>query len=139
MSNEKGRSNDFPIVFYDGDCGFCNKSVQLILNNERSPEIRFSALQSDFSRAFFESRGLPEPDLSTFYFYNGSKLYQKSAAAFRVLAYLKWYWQILQVFRIIPTFLADRVYDFIARRRKKLAGDFCALPDAEQRKRFLVS
>lgn len=126
------------IVFYDGDCGFCNKSVQFILTHEKSHNICFSALQSDFAKAFFIKHNLPAADLSTFYFWDGLKLYQKSTGALKVLNDLKFWWKFLKVGYLLPRFLRDKMYDFIAKRRHRLSAGFCALPSAEQKLRFLV-
>lgn len=125
------------IIFYDGDCGLCNRSVQFVLKHERSTQIRFSALQSGFAQRFFREHQFPPPDMSTFYFYAGNRLYQKSTAAFKVIPYLKWYLQPLRVVALLPVFLTDPVYNFIAKRRKKIGGTFCVLPSTENRQRFL--
>ena len=128
---------NFPVVFYDGDCGFCNRSVQFVLNHERGSEVRFCPLQSETARDFFREKGFPQPDMSTFYFWNGNQLFERSTAALRVTAYLKAPWSWLRVFRVVPRFIRDGVYNWIARRRLKLAPGFCALPTPDQRKRFL--
>lgn len=124
------------IIFYDGDCGFCNRSVQFVLQNERSPLLYFAALQSDFARKFFAQHQLPEPDMSTFYFWDQS-MYAKSTGALRVLGYLRFPLSVGRFFRWIPRPLRDAIYDVIAQRRQRLAGNFCALPTEDQRKRFL--
>lgn len=128
-----------PIVFYDGDCGFCNKSVQFILNNETSDAIHFAPLQSEFAQSFFTSKGLPAPDMSTFYFWDKTTMYSKSSGALRVINYLKFPFPLLKIGFIFPRFLRDWVYDFIAKRRHQLAAGFCALPMEKQRKRFIFS
>lgn len=125
------------IVFYDGDCGFCNKSVQFVLKNEKGKKIHFAALQAEFSVQFFKNKGLEQPNMSTFYFWNGKKMLQKSTAALSLLKYLKMPFPLGAFFWIIPSLLRDKVYDFVAKRRHKLAAGFCALPSVEERKRFL--
>ena len=128
---------DRKIIFYDGECGFCNLSVQFVLNHERNNDIYFSSLQSDYASVFFKSLELPNPDLSTFYFFNNGVLFEKSTAALKVLPNLKWYLQIAVIGWIVPRFLRDKLYDFVAKRRKKLAKGFCVLPTIEQQQRFL--
>lgn len=125
------------IIFYDGECGLCNRSVQFVLKHERNSTILFSALQSNFTKDFFDKHQLPLPDFSTFYFYKGNQLYKKPTAVFNVVPYLKWYWQPLCVFSILPVKFTDSVYNFIAKRRKKISGTFCVIPSEENRKRFL--
>lgn len=130
------KTEERKIIFYDGDCGFCNRSVQFVLNKEKSPLIHFAALQSDFAQQFFQDRGFPKPNLSTFYFWD-NKLYDKSSGALRVLRYLRFPFPLAQFFWIVPTFIRNGVYDFIAKRRHRLAGNFCALPTPQQRERFI--
>ena len=40
-----------PILLYDGVCGFCNTSVQMILRHDRRRTMRFAALQSGYGEA----------------------------------------------------------------------------------------
>lgn len=124
------------IVFYDGDCGFCNKSVQFVLKNGKTNDIHFAALQTDFAKSFFRNHQLPEPDLSTFYFWD-NKMYSKSTGALKVLNYIKFPYSVLKIGWILPQRLRDILYDYIAKRRHKLANGFCVLPSEEERNRFV--
>lgn len=126
-----------PIIFYDGDCGFCNKTVQFILNHEKNREIHFCALQSEFAKAFFLRLGISEMDLSTFYFWDTKQLNKRSTAALRVLNYLRFPFQLGKTGWIVPRFIRDGIYSFIAKRRTRLAGRFCVIPTKEQALRFL--
>ncbi len=128
---------EIPIVFYDGDCGFCNKSVQFILKNEKNHDLHFAALQSEFSQDFFESNKFPKPDLSTFYYWDGSELFSKSTAALHLLDQLKSQFQFLKIGYIFPKLMRDKMYDFVAKRRHKIANGFCVIPSSENRKRFI--
>jgi predicted DCC family thiol-disulfide oxidoreductase YuxK len=126
-----------PVVFYDGDCGFCNRSVQFILNHERGPNLYFCALQSERAKRFFDEHHFPQPDLSTVYFWNAGTLYERSTAGLNVTRFLKAPYSWLRVFLVVPRFIRDGVYRAIAKRRHRLASQQCALPTPEQRKRFL--
>ncbi len=130
-------SMDKPIIFYDGDCGFCNKTVQFVLNHEKNSEIHFCALQSDFAKAFFEKLGIHEIDLSTFYFWDGKKLHSRSTAALKVLNYLRFPYTLGKIGWICPGFIRDYIYNQIAKRRMRLVPSFCALPTPSQAVRFL--
>jgi predicted DCC family thiol-disulfide oxidoreductase YuxK len=128
---------DFLVIFYDGDCGFCNRSVQFILDHERGRELHFCALQSERAQRFFREHGFRQPDLSTFYFWDGNELYERSTGGLKVTAYLKVPYSWLRIFLVVPKFIRDAVYNAIAKRRHKLASRQCALPTPEQRRRFL--
>lgn len=125
------------IIFYDGDCGFCNRSVQFALDHEKKSELHFCALQSQLTHDFFKQKGFPEPDLSTFYYWNGSKLASKSSAALNLTRELRFPWPLFGVFKLVPRFIRDWVYDGIAKRRHRISNGFCMLPQANQLKRFL--
>lgn len=126
-----------PIIFYDGDCGFCNKTVQFVLNNEKNDEIHFCALQSEFARSFFKELGIEKMDFSTFYFWDTKNLYKRSTAALKVLNYLRFPFILGKIGWICPRFIRDGIYNMIAKRRMRLAPSFCALPTPSQAIRFL--
>lgn len=131
------RQEERLIVFYDGDCGFCNRSVQFVLKNDKRARIYFSALQSEWSHHFFQEIGLGKPDMSTFYFWDGTKMYQRSNAALKVMTFLRFPWPIVIFFLIVPKFFRDWVYNQIAQRRHRIQAGFCVLPNSAQQKRFL--
>ncbi len=125
------------IVFYDGDCGFCNKTVQFILKYEKSKSIYFSALQSEFAKDFFTTHKMPVIDFSTFYYWNGNKLFEKSTGALELTKELKFPIKLLIIFQLMPKFMRDFCYDFIAKRRKRLVQSYCYIPTKETSLRFL--
>jgi predicted DCC family thiol-disulfide oxidoreductase YuxK len=65
--------------------------------------------------------------------------YIKSCAALRLTLYMKGLWPLMTVFLIIPPFIRNRVYDFVAKRRMKIFGrvQSCELIPKEDRERFL--
>lgn len=125
------------ILFYDGDCGFCNKSVQFILRNQKEKTVYFMALQDPRVIEIGEHFDLKMTDLNTLYLLFDDTMYEKSTAALKVTKFLKWKWKFFNVAFIFPKFLRDKVYDFIAKRRKTIAGEFCYLPNETERKQFL--
>lgn len=126
------------IVFYDGDCGFCNHSVQFILKrNKKSPLLYFAALQSDFTKNFFTKLNEPLPDISSLVFFEENKFYYRSEGAMRIAKYLKGY-RWLSYFRFIPRFIRDTVYSIIAKQRHRLGNHSqCELISLEDKSRFL--
>jgi len=126
------------LVLYDGDCGFCNRSVAFILKHEKSPSIHFAPIQSSKTIELFEGNNWETPNLSTFYFIQNGKKHERSAAAFEVLKYLKYPYRWLRIFRFIPRKLTDWVYNQVAKRRQRISKGFCVLPTPEQRERFVL-
>jgi len=126
------------IVFYDGDCGFCNRSVNYVLKHDKTKSIHYASLQSEITKQIFISNNWPEADLSTFYFMQEGELYKKSKAAFKVARYFPWYMQWFQIFRIVPIGIRDWVYDQVAKRRRKISKGYCVMPSPEERGLFLT-
>lgn len=126
-----------PIVFYDGDCGLCNRSVAFVLRHERDQVIHFAALQSQFTIDFFKKNNWDAPDLSTVYFYEKGILNVKSTAALKIGRYLKSPRSWMIAFLIVPRFIRDGVYNMIAKRRKGISKGFCVMPKPGDRERFL--
>jgi predicted DCC family thiol-disulfide oxidoreductase YuxK len=126
-------------VLYDGDCGFCSRSVAFILKHEKSDLIHFAPLQSEFTKNLFKKNDWAEPNLSTFYFIQNGIKHERSAAAFEVVKYLKFPYSWLRVFRFIPRRITDWFYNQVAKRRQRISKGFCVLPTPEQRARFQLN
>jgi predicted DCC family thiol-disulfide oxidoreductase YuxK len=139
---------DKSIVLFDGSCGLCNKSVKFVLKKEknypvgstvqREPNLFFAPLQSQTGTALLKQYGL-EHKIDSIVFVKGGKAYIKSSAALQVTKYLKGLWPLLFGFYIIPKFIRDAVYDFIAKNRITWFGnaDYCEMLTPELKKRFL--
>jgi predicted DCC family thiol-disulfide oxidoreductase YuxK len=128
-----------PIVLYDGVCGLCNRSVQLILRNDRRGRFRFAALQSDAGRALLEKFGLPPEALDSVVLVDGGQAWRKSRAALRIARRMDPPWPLLWPLVIIPRPVADLLYNLLARNRYRIFGklDACMIPPPEVRARFL--
>ena len=140
----KQSSANYPVLLYDGVCGFCNKTVQMILDHDKRGQMRFAALQSEYGRAV-KARNPELENVDSIVFIQplaGSgdeRIFVRSDAALRVLRYLGGAWSLLLVFRIIPRPVRDFFYDLFAKYRYKLFGkhDSCMLPSPDARSRFL--
>lgn len=125
------------IVLFDGSCGLCNKSIKFIIRHEKKKELYFSALQSEFGTSVLKHFGLVGQD--SIVFIENGKAFIKSGAAIRICKYLKIPWPMIMGFIIVPPFIRNFFYDFIARNRIKWFGvaEYCEMITPELRKRFL--
>ena len=124
------------ILFYDGECGFCNSAVQFVLKHRKHNSIYFATLQSDLAKHLLGEKGI-EIKLDTLYFFKDGKVYHKSTAALHITSELKFPFPLFQVFFIVPRFIRDAVYSFIAKRRHKIQNSFCVLPTEEEKGLFI--
>lgn len=126
------------VVFYDGDCGFCNFWVGWILKNDHQNKFLFSALQSEFGQKFLKDRHLKNENFDTIYLFSPEKFYlEKSTAVLKIATILGGTYSLMAIFKIIPTYLRDKVYDIVAKNRQKIASAKCYLPTPEERKKFI--
>ena len=130
---------DGPLVLYDGQCGLCNRSVQMILRHDRRGCFRFAALQSELGQALLKRHGLPAEAISTVVLVDDGEVFTRSRAAFRIAGKMDAPWPALRALGIVPAPLRDVVYDWVARNRYRWFGrtDACMLPPPEVRARFL--
>jgi predicted DCC family thiol-disulfide oxidoreductase YuxK len=66
-------------------------------------------------------------------------VYTKSSAALRIARKLSKLWPLFIIFIIIPSFIRDGIYDFIAKNRYKWFGkkEQCMIPTPGLREKFL--
>ncbi|HYK55839.1 MAG TPA: thiol-disulfide oxidoreductase DCC family protein [Flavisolibacter sp.] len=130
---------DHPVILFDGVCNFCNGSINFVIRQDRNDIFRFAALQSEAGQKLLQQYQLPKEAFQSFVLIDEGKVYKKSTAALKVLNRLPWYWKELQVLRIVPRFLRNAIYDFIARNRYKWFGkkEECRLPTSAVKSRFL--
>lgn len=134
----KESSTNPTIVLFDGECSFCDASVQFILKRDPAGEFNFASLQSEVGKQFLAQHQIPA-DVSTMVLIENEKAFTRSSAALKVARKLPGLWPILYVFMLVPKIIRDGVYNLIARNRYLLMGkkDACALPDPAVRDRFL--
>ncbi len=129
---------DKAILLFDGNCGLCNRSVKLILRKEKNHDLFFCALQSDIGKEILKHFEL-EDNADTMVLIKNGKAYLRSGAALRVTGYMKGLWPLMMGFLIIPAFLRNDVYDYVAAQRITWYGtaDYCEMMTPELRHRFL--
>ncbi len=126
------------LILFDGVCNLCNRSVQFIIKRDPEGYFRFCSLQSERGRQLLSEYGVSSETDSIVLIEKG-KSYIKSGAALRICKHLSGGWKLLAFFLIIPAFIRDFIYDFVARNRYRWFGkrEECMIPSAEIKSRFL--
>jgi predicted DCC family thiol-disulfide oxidoreductase YuxK len=127
------------IILFDGVCNLCNSSVDFVLKRDKKKRFVFGSLQGQAGQAYLQRVQLPVSDFNSFVLVENDQVYTRSTAALRVLKHLGGGWLLLYGFIIIPAFIRDAVYKWIARNRYKWFGkrDTCRLPRPEEKAQFL--
>lgn len=125
------------ILFYDGDCPFCNRAVNFVLAHKKSnSNIYFSPLQTELAKQELKKHNI-QIKMDTLYYLTQNKVYDKSSASVLLAKSFKFPYNLLVGFYIVPKFLRDFVYNQIAKRRHKIGKNFCITPNDEDKKWFL--
>ncbi|HEY3390237.1 MAG TPA: DCC1-like thiol-disulfide oxidoreductase family protein [Prolixibacteraceae bacterium] len=132
-------NSEINIVLFDGICNLCNKSVKFIICNDSKSKFRFASIQSESGQLLLIQLGLPPDRVESLVYITGNKFYLKSTAVLMILRHLGSGWSLMYSFIIIPRFLRDMLYNFIAKWRYKWFGksENCMLPTPENQARFL--
>lgn len=132
------------IVFYDGVCGLCNRSVQFLLRYDKHDRFRFAPLQSEFAATLLNKHGINAADLDSVsvvvnYGLVAEKAFTRSDAVLRAAWELGGVWRVGEVGRLIPRMVRDWLYDRVARNRYRTFGkyDTCPMPRPEERGKFV--
>lgn len=127
------------VVLFDGVCNLCNSSVNWIIDHDKRNEFRFASLQSEYGQQVINKFNLQGEYLNTVILVDGDRLYTRSAAVLKIAGIIGGVWGLLAVFLIVPAFIRDIVYNFIARNRYKWFGkkESCRIPTPELKSKFL--
>ncbi|MCK6617701.1 MAG: thiol-disulfide oxidoreductase DCC family protein [Cyclobacteriaceae bacterium] len=127
------------IVLFDGVCNLCSGAVQFIVRRDPTGIYKFASLQSEISKQLLANRGIEFSNLSTLLLLRGDKVFIKSDAALEIARNLTGLWPLCYAFKIIPRFIRNPVYDWVARNRYRWFGkrETCWLPADNWKDRFL--
>ena len=106
------------IVLYDGECNFCNKWVSFAKNKLQKIDISFVPFNSIEGMKIIEKFQIKNQN-SVAYIYDDI-IFFKSRAVLKICKQLHFPYNFLHFLTILPAFLLDFAYDFIAKRRLKL-------------------
>ena len=129
-----------PILLFDGVCNLCNHSVQFCIDNDKNGKIHYASLQSDIGQSYLTKFKMSGTDLNSVVLIEGERFYTKSDAPLRLVKYFdKKIWRLSAIFFIVPKFIRDAIYNYIAKNRYKWFGkqESCRLPTPDLRSRFL--
>ncbi len=130
---------DVPVVLFDGVCNLCNISVIFIIKRDTKSKLKFASLQSEYGVDQMKKFNLHPSALNSVLLVKDNRLFQKSNAALEIASMLDGIWPMLYVFKIVPRFLRDFIYDWIAHNRYRWFGkkEECMIPTPEMRARFV--
>lgn len=110
------------VILYDGYCVLCNGVVRFLEARQKPGALSYVSQQSDRGQQLLQPAGRQAVSTDTVILLEGERAFLRSAAVLRALRYLRFPWPLLYIFIIVPPFLRDPVYNFIAHNRSRWFG-----------------
>jgi predicted DCC family thiol-disulfide oxidoreductase YuxK len=128
-----------PIIFFDSVCNLCNTTVQFIIKHDKNNHFYFAPLQGKTARELIGKYKKDSLLPDSIALVTKGRTYWKSTAVLKIASKLSFPRNLATVFLIVPAFIRNWIYDFIAKNRYKWYGkkDSCMLPTPKLKEKFL--
>lgn len=110
------------IVLFDAECVLCSANAKFILTRDKRKIFWLASMQSEIGAGLFAENGLDPADPSSILVIEGERVRKDSNAVLSICESLPFPWSMARIFRLVPAFLRDSVYLFIARNRYRIFG-----------------
>lgn len=130
---------DGPIILFDAECVLCSANARFVLAHDRRGRFRLASMQGPVGAALFRRHGIDPDDPSTMLVVEGERVRTDSDAVLSIYEGLGLPWRAIGMLRIVPTFIRDPAYRWVARNRYRLFGrrETCWIAPPEYRDRLL--
>ncbi len=110
------------LIVYDGDCLICNAWVQAIMRRDKKSAFNFVSAHSELGQRLMRACRVDPINFETALYIEQNKagipiVYFKLDGISKILTQLGGIWRAAYMRWILPRFLANFIYDKIARRR----------------------
>jgi predicted DCC family thiol-disulfide oxidoreductase YuxK len=133
------------VLFFDGECGLCNRAVRLMLRLDRRDVLRFAPLQGPTAQEYLRTHGLPTKDFDSLIFVpewsrrDSPEFLTRTDGALAALRAIGGVARLFAGLKIFPRAWRDAAYRVVARFRYRIWGEWKPrpLPRPEWAARFL--
>jgi predicted DCC family thiol-disulfide oxidoreductase YuxK len=126
-------------VFFDGVCNLCNRGVNFLISKDKKEVLKFASLQSEYAQNTIPKELLNRENLDTIIVYSDGQFYDRSNAVLKLCKILGGGFYVFLIGYLIPRFIRDGLYRFIANNRYRWFGKTaqCRIPTVDLKDRFL--
>lgn len=128
------------LIIFDGVCNLCQTSVQYVIKHDKKNVFMFTALQSEVGKQIIKKFKIDTIKMDSIILFSPDNgIHYKSTAALKIASLLGFPTNMLTVFLVIPAFIRNWVYDYIAKNRYKWYGkkNACMIPTPDLKNKFL--
>lgn len=126
------------ILFYDGDCGICTRSVRFLLKRDRHSRLHFAPLQGTTAQSLLPE-GLRKKLSTAVYRRREGEVYLRSEAVLYALIDTGSTWRFTaRALLCLPNGFRDADYNWVAQNRERLSPKgACPMPSKHEREQLL--
>ncbi|MEX0274162.1 MAG: thiol-disulfide oxidoreductase DCC family protein [Flavobacteriaceae bacterium] len=128
--------NNTSILFFDGDCPFCNDTVMYLAKLDTSDHFMFVSNISELGKGWLEDHDMLKTSKSTIVLKTENGIYVKASAIKQFLLGTGKLWWLRLILTISPRPFNDMVYNAVSNRRKSIKGN-CTIPNPLLLKKFV--
>jgi predicted DCC family thiol-disulfide oxidoreductase YuxK len=127
-----------PLILFDGVCNLCNGFVQFVIARDHDAKFKFASLQSEEAQKILSNHHLPTKHFKSIVLVKEEKIFLQSDAVLQIARDLNG-WKWFYIFRYVPKFLRNAVYNLVSEYRYKVFGEreSCMIPTKELQDRFI--
>jgi len=103
-------------IIYDDSCALCNSAVRFL--RPVKGDISFIAAETGESEVLLEKYEIPRGSTAkSVILIDRNQVYTKSTAVIKAIQKKGGFWKAVGIFRLVPVFIRDALYDWVARNR----------------------
>ena len=120
------------VLFFDGDCGMCNRNVRRLADWDQEGHIHYGSLQGELASRHGLGKYLTGDDASVVLMNEDEEsIWTQSDAVLQVMRILGGPWRLLLCFGWLPASWRNGLYRWIAKRRHRFGNkgqSLCEMP-----------
>ncbi len=127
------------IVFFDGHCVLCSGFARWLAAKKHRKPLHLATLQAQAASQYLGADRIARLAPSTIVFYDHGQIFTRSDAVLNILRYVRGVYRLMYVLKVVPRFVRDGLYQFVARNRYRWFGstERCMVPPPALRHMFL--
>ena len=127
------------IILFDAECVLCSANAQFVLTHDVAGHFRLASMPGEVGQALYRQHGMDPNDPVSMLAIEGARMRRDSDAVLSIYEGLGFPWKFLTILRVVPAFLRDPVYRWVARNRYRIFGKrtSCWIAPAEYQHRIL--
>lgn len=106
IEETEGSEHVKKIILFDGECNFCDKSVQFIIKRDPEAIFSFTSQQGEAGQQMIKKHHAPS-SVDSIILIENDTYYLKSSAALRICRHLQGAWKLLFIFILVPYPIRD--------------------------------